>query len=227
MKSWILGAALLILFIGQGWTQPPQREVSLERVKILEEKLKTAPGDTKLLMKLGISYHSFAEKGQKNAVKKAEAVFKTLLQIEPKNSEALVWYGSVLALKGRDAWFPFLKIKYVNDGLKKMDQAVWLDSANITVRMTRASTCIALPENIFHRIKTAIQDFEYLVILQKKHPEMFDKKLSASIFLELGNGYKKSGDIIKARENWQRAVNAAADSKEAEEAKNLLRKTDG
>jgi len=162
---------IILLFIGSCvLARVPEREATWEQIKQLEGYLKTSPENTQILKKLGIIYHRLAEKGDKKAVKQAESLFKKLLQLEPKNAEVLSWYGSILTMKGRDAWLPFFKIKYVNDGLKEMDKAVKLAPNNITVRMVRAETCLALPENIFRQTEIAVADLEYLLRLGKEQP---------------------------------------------------------
>lgn len=227
MKELIISIIIILTITHIPAQQPPEREATTEEIKMLEDQLRLEPESSEIMMKLGIIYHGLARKGDKKAVKKAEDIFKKLLQLEPKNAEALGWYGSVLTMRGRDEWLPLLKIKYVNDGLKKMDKSVELDSNNITVRMVRANTCLALPENIFHRTEVAVQDFEHLLSLREAQPDVFDEDLLASIYLGLGNAYKKKGDILKARANWQKVVDVAPNSEQMQEAKKLLADTEG
>ncbi|MFH1613182.1 MAG: hypothetical protein ABIB46_05625 [bacterium] len=223
IKQKLIFIILLLVSTTFIFSQQSKKELIPNEIILLENQLKINPQNTELLMKIGIAYHELAKLGNKNAVKKSAIYFKKLLQIKPENSEALTWYGSILTMKGRDAIFPLLKLKYVNDGLTQMDKAIKLDSTNITIRMIRGNTCLALPENIFHRIKTSIEDFEYLLLLNEK--KSFDKNLLATIYLGLGNAYKKNGDILKARENWQKVINTSLNSKETNEAKKLLKET--
>jgi tetratricopeptide (TPR) repeat protein len=196
------------------------------RVKALEDSLKVAPESTQFLLELGILCHNVGTEGDKNAVKKSKKILEKLIKLEPENAEAHCWYGSVLTLNGRDAWFPLSKVKYVNDGIKEMDKAVKLAPDNITIRMIRANNNLALPD-MFNRTEIAIADFEYLLSMKEEEPEIFEKDLLVEILLNLGNAYKKKGDLGKARKNWQKVTLIAPDSEEALEAKKLLEKTMG
>ncbi len=194
------------------------------QIAVLKDSLREEPENTEILLKLGILYHNLGVEGDKKAVKRAKKLFQKLLEINPQNVEALAWYGSVLTLRGRDVLFPVSKLGYVSNGIKKMDKAVELVPDNIGVRMIRAHNSLNLP-GIFHRIKIAITDFEHLLTLRQEKQQEFSKALLAKIFLGLGSAYKKKEDIIKARENWQKAVEVLPDSMEAEMARKLLEGT--
>ena len=80
-----------------------------------EQQLKSDPTNTELLLKLGNAYHDVAgENEDKEAVKKAEQYLSKLLAIEPGNALAIVYYGSVLTMKAREAFLPWEKMKYIN-----------------------------------------------------------------------------------------------------------------
>ena len=215
----ILNICLVSHVLPQNEAEDIQTEIA-----VFEDSLREEPENTVILLKLGILYHNLGVEGDKKAVKRAKKLFEKLLELEPKNVEALVWYGSVLTLKGRDILFPISKLGYVNNGIEKMDKAVELAPDNINVRMIRAHNSLNLP-GMFHRIKIAITDFEHLLTLREKRQEEFSKSLLAKIFLGLGKAYSKKGDITKARENWQEAVELLPDSKEAEMARILLEET--
>ncbi|NPV81483.1 MAG: hypothetical protein HPY52_14680 [Firmicutes bacterium] len=191
------------------------------RIQELEAKLKENPRDIKLLMDLGTMYHSKALEGDKQALQRAEQVFKEVLKIEPDNAEAHAWYGSTLTIKGREDWFPLAKLLYVNQGIQEMDKAVELAPDAVMVRLVRAHTSLALPY-MFGRTKVAIKDFEYLLTLSQNRPEQFNINTLAQIYLGLGKAYAKDGDKSKARENWQKVMELAPKSREALEAKSLL-----
>lgn len=222
----ILVYLIVILNICLGSHVLPQNEAEDIQMQIagFEDSLREEPENTKILLKLGILYHNLGVEGDKKAVNRAKDLFEKLLELEPQNVEALAWYGSVLTLRGRDVWFPVSKLKHVNNGIEKTDRAVELASDNINVRMIRAHNSLNLPR-AFHRTKIAITDFEHLLTLRQEKQQEFSKALLAKIFLGLGNAYKKKEDIIKARENWQKAVEVLPDSMEAEMARKLLEET--
>ncbi|MCJ7646088.1 tetratricopeptide repeat protein [bacterium] len=215
----ILNICLVSHVLPQNGAEDIQTEIAA-----LEDSLREEPENTGILLRLGILYHNLGVEGDKKAVKRAKNLFEKLLELEPQNIEALAWYGSVLTLKGRDILFPISKLGYVNNGIEKMDKAVELAPDNVNVRMIRAHNSLNLP-GMFHRIKVAINDFEHLLSLSQKSPQEFSKGLLVEIYLGLGNAYKKKGDTIKARENWQKIVEVLPNSKEAEMARILLEET--
>lgn len=120
-----------------------------------------------------------------------------VIALEPENAQAHAWYGSLLTIKGRNH----------DEKIEEID---------ITVRMVRASTSIALP-HIFGQAKVAIDGFEYLLSMQGHSPELL-----AQIHLGVGNAYENNGNKKKAREHWQQVIDTAPQSLEAEQARALL-----
>ena len=191
------------------------------QIEMLEKKVKSEPENKEYLLNLGILYHSLAQEGNKEGVQKGEEVFKKLLDIDSKNAQAYCWYGSLLTLKGKYASLPFNKVKFVNNGTKKMDKAVELAPDDIMVRMIRAQNSLGLPE-FFQKLDVAINDFEHLLSLHKNKPKLFSKELLANIYFGLGIAWKRKDNPKKAEENWQKVIEIAPDSTEAKKAKELL-----
>lgn len=130
-----------------------------------ENQLKSDPTNIELLLKLGKAYHDLAgENEDKAAVKKAEGYLSKLLAIEPGNAPAMVYYGSVLTMKAREAFFPWEKMKYMKKGFVQMDSAVALDPDEPEVRLIRAINSTSVPK-MFHRLKMAFSDFKYMSLL--------------------------------------------------------------
>lgn len=136
-------------------------------IREMENALKKEPANKEILLKLGILYHNIGLKGDKGAVDRGEEILKRLIKIDPNNPDAHCWLGSILTLKGRDATFPIQRIIYVKEGLKEMDKAVSLSPENINLRMIRGKNSLALPD-IFNRIDTAIEDFEFILSLKER-----------------------------------------------------------
>ena len=104
-----------------------------------------------------------AAAGEKKDVEPAIAAFEALARAEPRNPVYAAYLGSALSLKGRDAWMPWNKLKYTEQGLDHIDRA--LDAlkpehdklllrgvpASIETRLVAARTFIKLPDGIFHR----------------------------------------------------------------------------
>jgi hypothetical protein len=73
------------------------------------------------------------------------------------------YLGSALTLKGKAAWMPWNKMKFTDQGLDSIDQAlaalrpehdrllVQGTPASLVTRMVAAATFVALPDGMFHR----------------------------------------------------------------------------
>lgn len=104
-----------------------------------------------------------ARAGDKGAVEPAIAAFEELARAEPLQPRNAAYLGSALALRGRDAWMPWNKIRYVEDGTDRIDAALAalkpehdLDflrgvPASVETRFVAASTFVKIPDAVFHR----------------------------------------------------------------------------
>lgn len=169
------------------------------------------------LLAIGKEYHNRALAGEKGALKRGEECFKKIIKCDSKNALAHAWFGSLLTIKGRDAEFPVMKMKYVNDGLKHIDRAVELEPENIEIRWLRAQNNLSLPY-FFNRLDTAIVDLEFLY-------NNFSKDKYKALHW-LGKAYKQKGDIEKARQCWQTVIKEASDSLLVDDARTLLKETE-
>jgi tetratricopeptide (TPR) repeat protein len=191
----------------------------------LEDQLKNKSDNPELLLKLGIIYHDRGAQGDKEAVNKAADYLEKLIELNPGHAEAHCWYGSVLTLKGRDAWFPLSKANYVNKGMAEMDKAVSLAQDNIRIRMIRAANGLALPD-MFNRLQTVVSDYEYLKNKEKEKPGSLDSKAYYSVLFNLGRAYSQKGDYGKSRETFHQIIEMAPDSELAKSAREKLAKLD-
>ncbi|MFQ6082801.1 MAG: tetratricopeptide repeat protein [Candidatus Aminicenantia bacterium] len=213
----LLLIAMFIIGLSKAQSSDPKT-----KIEALEENLKKDPENVEFLLELGILYHHLAQEGNKDGIKRGEEIFKKLLEIDPENAQAYCWYGSLLTLKGKYATLPFNKIRFVNSGTKKMDKAVELAPDNITVRMIRANNSLSLPD-FFHRLELAITDFEYLLLLKEKNPDLFSKDILVQIYFALGKAWQRKEDIARAKKYWQKVIGIDPDSKQGIEAKRLLK----
>jgi len=169
------------------------------------------------LLVIGREYHDKAVEGETEAIKKAEDCFKKALKLEPENPLVNVWLGSLLTVKARDAGFPLVKLRYLNQGINHMDKAVSLEPSNREVRMVRALNNLELPM-IFDRLDTVIVDLEYLIESNQEE--------SAEFLVYLGTAYKKKSDIEKARDCWVKAMSATSDTILIKRAETLMAETE-
>lgn len=218
MKKFSLPLTILFLF-SLIFSQIRDAATIRDMEKILEKE----PNNKEILLKLGILYHNFGLKGDKEAVSKGEKVLKKLIKIDPNNAEAHCWLGSILTLKGRDTTFPIKKIIYVKKGLKEMDKGVSISPENINVRIIRGRNSLGLPD-FFNRVDFAIEDFEFVLSLKDRGRVELGEELIRESLLDLGIAYKRKGNISKEKENLEKLIKLYPDSEEASLARKLLSK---
>lgn len=104
-----------------------------------------------------------ARNGEDRQIEPAIAAFDALTRAEPQQPAYAAYLGSALAMKAREAWMPWNKLKYSERGLDQIDQALAAltpqhDSqllrgvpVSMQTRLVAASTFLALPDGVFHR----------------------------------------------------------------------------
>ncbi|HEY8069675.1 MAG TPA: hypothetical protein VIF38_12400 [Burkholderiales bacterium] len=104
-----------------------------------------------------------AQQGQEKDVEPAIAAFEALARAEPRNPAYAAYLGSATTLKGRDALMPWNRVKYVEEGLDRLDGALaglkpehdkeLLRGVPVSMeaRLVAANTFMRLPDGIFHR----------------------------------------------------------------------------
>ncbi len=116
--------------------------------------------------------HEAGVKGDSDAVDVALEKFERILESDPDNMEALVFFGSASMLKARDVAI-FQRMRWVRQGVEAMDRAVETAPDNVNVRIVRAVNSYQLP-GFLGRRKVADEDFRLLLDWTETRPEKFD-----------------------------------------------------
>ncbi len=116
--------------------------------------------------------HEAGVKGDSDAVDVALEKFERILESDPENMEALVFFGSASTLKARDVGI-FQRMRWVRQGVEAMDRAFETAPNNISVRIVRAVNSYQLPAFLGRR-KVADEDFRLLLEWTETRPEKFD-----------------------------------------------------
>ena len=186
----------------------------------LEGILQQSPNDVESLVALGRIYHDEGARNDSKAVDKGFECLDRALEVDPHNAVALAYRGSLWTMRGRDAWFPFTKLKHVDHGIDEMDRAVDLEPENITVHLVRGINSVQLP-SIFHRLSTALNDFSFLLKLQQ-FPHL-NVQLQSTIYYWAGVAYKHDDQKDKAKDYLEKAISVAPDSPSAKNAERELK----
>lgn len=132
---------------------------ALEALIERESPLADTPEKNK---RLGIAWHNLAAEEESGAAEKAVAILKPLVKQLPKDYEILGYLGSSQTMVGRDSWNPLTKMSSVNKGIAKIDKAILKNKDNITNRLIRIHTSLALPGFLGREDKIK-PDLDYLV----------------------------------------------------------------
>jgi len=77
-----------------------------------------------------ISLYNQAAAGDEAKVETVYQQLENLIELEGQKPLTMVYLGGTETLKGRDAWMPWNKMKYVEQGLAKIDKGLDLLNAN-------------------------------------------------------------------------------------------------
>jgi hypothetical protein len=176
------------------------------------------------LYKEGTRLHKLAIAGDKKAAQWAQDLWKRAYEADSKDPVAAAYYGSSLALRGRDSLEPERMFEGIFQGLTFINKAVELDPKNTEVRLIRAYLFNSLPKSFFHTDDQAIADFEYIITAyRKKKDGTVTKELYYQILYDLGMAYKRVGTSWKAQEVWQTLLNESSDLKYQELKERMYR----
>ena len=130
---------------------------------VLLSPLAFAQASTDASFAAALSQFNRARQGDSGQIEPAITAF----QAAPANPQHQPLYaaylGSAQALKGKAAWMPWSKMKYTEQGLDQIDQALAsLRSEHdrvlihgvpvgMTARLVAAATFVAVPDGLFHR----------------------------------------------------------------------------
>lgn len=109
-----------------------------------------------------VSQFTAATQGKSDATEASLAQFESLLRQEPGHPLLLCYLGASTTLKARDAWAPWKKMRFAEDGLAQIDKALGLLSSehdaalaqgtpvSLQTRFVAANTFLSLPD-MFNR----------------------------------------------------------------------------
>jgi len=198
-----------LILVGALFAQQSQVD-SLERV------VKNDAQNIEAMFNLAIIYYNMVSKQENDyAAERAEELFKAILKKDKDHTESMVYYGSLLTLMGRDAFLPWDKLSYVEEGCEMMDKAVRLEPDNIRLRIRRALNNINLPDS-FNRQAYYLEDFEFI----RNHPAFltFKPEFRQQILFYSAMAYEKNNEPKKSREMYQHVININKDTELAQRA---------
>lgn len=211
---------LALLLVGAGSFLNAQTPAT--RIAELEATVSRDGMNVAALKDLGDYYFGQAVSGDKCSVDKGLDVYISLMQLEPTKALYPCRFGSLSTMKGRDASLPMARVWHVQKGLESMGKAVALAPDDLGIRLTRATTCSALPP-VFQQIETAIQDCQYLDHLMVQTPQRFPRDLVFQTRMLLASSLKRAGKDGEARPILEKLQVEAKGTPFAAQAQELLK----
>lgn len=120
------------------------------------------PTDKDALLAEGIRLHDLGVRGNKSAVPAALELLEQALELASDDPLVRAYYGSAVALSGRDAPDTSTMFGKVIQGMIHLNFAVKAAPESVPVRRLRGYLCFHLPEALFHLTETAIEDLEFV-----------------------------------------------------------------
>ena len=192
-------------------------------LRSIEERLKQNPRDKQALTEATRFYHQIAMRGDDIALDRAEEAVAALLGVDGKNAEALSISGSLLTMKARRTTSLFKRMWYAFRAARRLDRAVRVAPRNVSARTIRAFTALVLPRYL-KRLRTAIEDFEYLIEVKGEDPGAMPDEMMPKVYYNLGLAEAKMGNGMRAREVLEIVITRFPDSEENRRAHELLEK---
>ena len=113
------------------------------------------------------------------------ALFKRIERVEPKHTgRTQVYIGALVALKGKQAFFPYTKLKWARRGLAIMDRGLKRNPDDLEALFIHGTTCYYLPF-FFRRGDDAQRNFRKIIKLMPQQMDTYDPKLIKNVVVFL------------------------------------------
>jgi tetratricopeptide (TPR) repeat protein len=192
-------------------------------LRSIEERLKANPRDKEALTEATRFYHQIAMRGDDIALDRAAEAVEALLSLDKRNAEGLAIAGSLLTMRARRTTSLFKRMWYAFKAARRLDKAVKADPRNVSARTIRAFTALVLPRYL-RRLRTAIEDFEYLIEVKGEDPGALPDEMMPKVYYNLGLAEAKLGNGARAREILEVVMTKFPDAEENHRAHELLEK---
>ena len=173
-----------------------------------------------------------ARNGDKSQVGPAIAAFEALARGEPQQPLYAAYLGAAATMRGRDAWMPWNKVKYTEQGLDSIDAALAALKpehdrqrlrgvpAGMEAQLVAASTFLDLPDAIFHRRPAARKLIEGLL----RHSEFATTpaEFRVAVHVEAAKAARGEGQAAEERAHLERVLSLATSGREADSARARL-----
>jgi tetratricopeptide (TPR) repeat protein len=172
---------------------------------------KVSEKDIEIFLEQVIPLHKEALGGNKKAVQDMNKLLDRARSDYPGHPLVDAYHGITMMLIARNKTSPLGKLRGTKAGLKILDEAVSAAPQDSRIRLLRGRAAYRLPENYFHRARTVIEDYTFLIDW-KMHGEGFlETENYLQLIYELGEAYCRIGRNQSAAMCWNRLKNETKD----------------
>lgn len=165
-----------------------------------------SPENRDLFFAEGRRLHDLAVAGKKQATPLALELWRKAFAADPMDPVAEAYYGSCLALTGRDASDPGDIFSNTIQGLKHLNRAIGRDWSNPELRLLRGYLCYSLPESFFHLTERAVKDLRFVKMSYETGNASVSKDLYHRVLYDLGMAYQRLGQNAEAQKVWKKLM---------------------
>ncbi len=158
-----------------------------------------------------VSLHLDSIKGNAAAALEANKLLEQLRKSYPGDPLVTAYYGSSLVLIARDKSKALEKLRFSNEGMKLLDEAVAANPQHPVIRLLRGKNAYQLPERYFQRTRTMIEDYTFLLELHLRGGALPSTVTYSELVQELGAGFSRIGKNQEASELWTRLESLSSD----------------
>jgi len=169
--------------------------------------------DKDRLVKEAIRLHDRGVAGNKKAVKKAYDLLQKAHEKYPEDPIIMGYYGSCMALVGRDSQDPKEMFGNGIKGLVLLKKAIGKDWSNPHLRVLRGYLAYNLPDVFFPMTERAIKDLRFVKSACEEDSSLFSEEFYCQVLYDLGVAYRRLGDKVKAQKVWTKLLKVAPESK--------------
>lgn len=174
------------------------------------------PDNREAFYQEGFRLHDLGVAGNPGASRLALDMWQKAYEAYPGDTVARAYFGSSMALVGRDATEPNAIFGSAIKGLVHLNRAISRDRNNPRIRLLRAYLAYSLPEVFFHQTKRAIKDFKFLKMVCEQEDSIFSRDLYHKILYDLGVAYQRTSDTERAQKIWSKLLKENPGSKYTE-----------
>lgn len=193
-----------------------QGMIAKQKVRSMEDVKKklSALSSKDRLLEEGKRLHYLGVEGNKEAVKLAYEALKKAHEMNPDDPVALGYYGSALALTGRDATDTSEMFGNSIKGLVTLKKAIGRNWNNPELRLLRGYLVYSLPEAFFQDLtEVAVKDFKFVKTAYEKGQGDISKETYWQVLYDLGVCYRRAGDEKNCKKIWSRLLKKSTDLK--------------